>query len=1112
MKLANSLVRAVMLLLGVLVSVAAWGQTSNGTLVGSVVDPAGAVVTKATVSAVSPEYGLPHETHTDSVGTYRLESLQPGTYDVTISAPSFETLTVMGVVINGSLTTTINGKLKLAAAQQMIEVQATAAQVIDTQSGQLGGNISQQEIAELPYLSLNPAELAMTLPGVEDSPVGKGVISAESETNGISFSVNGTRPRGNNFLIDGQDDNDYSLTGQAYQPINYGAIQEVAILTNAYSAEFGRGGGSVTNYIYKNGTNNFHGEVWEINRNSALAAIPAQDAIANTVTKNPYDNENAFGFDVGGPLIKDKLFFFGTAQWDRERQDATGDVFDLPTAAGIATLKSLEPNPNISLFLAAIGSLESPGLSGVTDIPLGLDPSGNARPSVEIGNFQQQNIRAASNALTWNYRMDWQMTNRDVLTGSALRNNQSITPDVFANLDALPNFQTQQEGPSEIFRGQWAHTISSSLVNELRLSYTSVNFAFALTPATASGPLANTPYIQFGSDINFPAIGVSNEFPQGRAHQAWEVQDALSYTVGRHTIKAGVDVTILNLDDTLALNTRGSILYNFGGTDSTGATYSSLGNFIDDQTGQDPGTISKGFGNPNLNTGATMFAPFIEDTWRIKNNLTVTIGLRYEYWGALANGLAFPSFNTSAGVGLPNATDPSFATNTAAFDSLFSFKQIPDKRNFAPRLGLAYTPHWGRFLFGDGKTVLRAGYGIFYDGLFTTITDQTAESQPNTLGGFIPSQTGRGTANASTFPGIGPTLNTSFFLESMASNLHNPLTQQWNVNVQRELPLGLIMTLAYVGTRGEHLFANQDFNPAVGVNAFNQYIYTNPNFGEIGIRTNAGDSWYSAGQVEVERRIHTLVLRAAYTYSKFMDDTSDITSLTGGTPTFLGSTYSQILTDQHSDWGPSAYDRRHRFTVAYVWQAPYSHHNAFLRALTDRWDWSGIATVESGTPNTVEIGFDNIINGHVNSRPDLANPAAPLTALGVDGGDFGVPGFVPGMYYPFNCWDLGTSPCAAQPFNTIHFVVPNGGPGNVGRNSLFGPGQIYFDTAIQRDFPVHFWKLENQTLSFRADLFNALNHPNLFTPSYMMTDINFNNTAITINGGREIKLWLKYSF
>ena len=1095
MKFARGCVRVVTLLMGMLVSVAAWGQTSNGTLVGSVVDPAGAVVTKATVTAVSKEYGLPHETHTDSVGTYRLESLQPGTYDVTISAPSFETLTVLGVVINGSLTTTINGKLKLAAAQQTIEVQATAAQVIDTQSGQLGGNISQQEVAQLPYFSLNPAELAMTMPGVQDSPIGKGLISSGAQTNGIAYSVNGTRPRANNFLIDGQDDNDYGDTGQAYQPINYGAIQEVAILTNSYSAEYGRGGGSVTNYIYKNGSNNFHGNVWEINRNSAMAAIPAQDAVANTITKNPYDNENAFGFDVGGPVIKDKLFAFGTAQWDRERLAATGPVFNLPTAAGIATLKSLEPNPNISLFLASIGSLESPGQSGVIDIPLGLGPSGNPRPSVEIGNFQVQNVRTAANALTWNYRMDWQISSHDVLTGSALRNNQNITPDNFGNPNALPNFQTQQGGPSELFRGQWAHTISSSLVNELRLSYTEVNFAFALTPATASSALANTPFIEFGSDINFPAIGVNSEFPQGRSHQAWQVQESLSYVASRHTIKAGVDITVLSLNDALALNTRGTIQYNFGGTDSTGATYSSLANFIDNFTGQDPGTISMGFGNPNLNTGANMFAPFIEDTWRIKNNLTLNLGLRYEYWGALANGLAFPAFNTNAGFGLPNATDPSFATNPAAYDSLFSFKQVPDKRNFAPRIGLAYAPRWGKFLFGDGKTVLRAGYGIFYDGLFTTITDNSAESQPNTYGGFIPSQTGRGTANASTFPGIGPTLNSTLFIQTMASNLHNPLTQQWNVDVQRELPLGLVLTLAYVGTRGEHLFVNQDFNPEV------DGVPTNPNFGEFDVRTNAGDSWYSAGQAEVERRIRTLVLRASYTYSKFLDDASDIVTTTGN------SSYSQILTNQRSDWGPSAFDRRHRFTVAYVWQVPYSHHNAFLRALTDRWDWSGIATIESGTPNTITSGFDNIANGHTNGRPNLTNASAPLNSFGIDGQFYGD---AAGTTLDLNC--AGLPSCIPQPANTFHYVIPYLQPGDVGRNSLFGPGQVYYDTAIQRDFPLHIWKIENQTLSFRTDFFDALNHPNLFTPSYNMFDPNFNNTAITINGGRQIKFWLKYSF
>ncbi len=1084
--------RPAVLLLAALISGVAWAQTSNGTLVGSIVDPSGAVLPKASVSAVSTQYGQPHETRTDSVGTYRLESLQPGVYAVTIAAPGFETLTVVGVAINGSLATTINGKLKIAAARQTIEVQAGAGQVIDTQSGQLGETISHQEITGLLYNSLNTVELALTLPGIHDTPEGQGAVNTDF-TNGIAFSVNGTRPRANNFLIDGQDDNDYQVAGQAYQPINAGAIQEITILTNAYSAEYGRGGGSVTNYIYKSGTNNFHGDLWEINRNSALAAIPAQDVVANTVTKNPYDNQNTFGFDVGGPVKKDKLFVFGSAQWNRERSEATGPLFNLPTAAGIATLKTLEPNPNISLFLNAIGSLESlqqAGQAGVIE-----EPIGGGRPNVEIGLFQLQNISTVSNFVDWNYRMDWHFTDHDTLTGSAIRDTGTISPESAA---ALPAFETQFSGPAEIFRGQWVHTISSKLVNELRFSYTNIDFSFPLAPATLAGPQANIPSISFGADINFPSIGVASNFPQGRAHTAWQVQESLSYAAGRHAIKGGVDITVLSIDDTLPLNTRGSIEYNSGGG------FSSLGNFIDDFTGQDPGFISKGFGNPNLNSNGTMFAPYIEDAWRIKNDFTLNMGLRYEYWGALANGLAFPGFNIGAGFGLPNAT-PAYATTPALFDGLFSFKQVPDKRNFAPRLGLAYTPHWGRFLFGDGQTVLRAGYGIFYDGLFTNIADNSGESQPNTFGGTIPSPTGRGQANASTFPGIAPTLDPKLFIQSMASNLHNPLTQQWNVDVQRELPLGLVLTLAYVGTRGEHLFTNQDFNPEV----FD--VGANPNFGIIGILTNAADSWYNSGQAEVERRIHTLVLRAAYTYSKFLDDSSEINTTTGA------SAYSQIVTNQRSDWGPSAFDQRHRFTAAYVWQVPYFRNNALLRALTDEWEWSGIATIESGTPNTVVVGFDNIGNGHPNARPDLGNVSAPLNSLGIDGGDFSQPGFVSGDYYSFNCWinrvyDGSATPCPAEPASTYHFIVPNHVPGNVGRNSLFGPGQIYFDTAIQRDFPIHIWKLENQMLEFRAELFNAFNHPNLFTPSYNMFDPHFNNTAITINGGRQIKFWLKYSF
>ncbi len=1076
-----------------------WAQTSNGTLVGSVTDPTGAVVQRASVSAVSPEFGTSHETHTDSVGTYRMEGLQPGPYTVTIASEGFKTVMVTGVVISGSLTTAINAKLELAPATQTVEVQAGAAQIIDTQSGQMGENLSHQEVTQLPYLSLNPAELAMILPGVHDTPEGQGAVNTDL-TNGVAFSVNGTRPRANNFLIDGQDDNDYGIAGQAFQPVNVQAIQEVTVLTNAYAAEYGRGGGSVTNYIYKSGTNNYHGDVWEINRNSAFGAIPAQDAVAGPVAKNPYDNENTFGFDVGGPILKDKLFAFGTAQWDRERQAATGPVFNLPTAAGITTLKSLLPNPNITLFLNAIGSLESPGLKGVTTIPLGNDPNGNPRPSVEIGNFQVQNVSTASASYQWNYRMDWHFTNRDTLTGSAIRDNQTLSPDNFANPGALPNFQTQQGGPSQIYRGQWSRTISSDLLNELRVSYTNIAFTFAFTPATAAGPLADIPFIEFGNDIDFPSIGVNSEFPQGRSHNTWQVQEALSYAHGNHTFKFGVDITVLSLHDTLPLNTRGTIEYAAGGG------YTSLGNFIDDQTGANPGSISKGFGNPNLNSSATMFAPYLQDTWRIKSNLTLDLGLRYEYWGALANSLAYPAFNVYQGFGIADVT------NANNYAEAFSFKQIPDKRNFAPRIGLAYTPRWGRFLTGEGKTTIRAGYGVFYDGLFSNILDNTAESQPNTLGGTLTSASGRGTPNAST-TGIGsitPTPNPMLFIESMASNLHNPLTQQWNADVQRALPLGLVLTLAYVGTRGEHLFVNQDFNPATGFTS-SGYVYTNPVFGEVGIRTNSGDSRYDSGQVEVERNIHNLVLRAAYTYSKFMDDASEVYSFnnTLGTPT-----YSQVLTNERSDWGPSAFDQRHRFTIAYVWQIPYVRRNAFLRALTDQWQWSSTAAIESGTPNSVEVGFDNIRNGHANARPDLGNPAAPLNSFAFDGGDIGSP-YLSGSYYEFHCifaWFNSGPQCPSEPASMFHFIVPNARPGNVGRDSLFGPGQIYFDTSIERDFPIHVGKRENQALAFRTEFFDAFNHPNLFTPSYFMTDVNFNNTAITIHGGREIRFWLKYSF
>jgi hypothetical protein len=1067
----------------------ALAQTSNGTLVGSVTDQTGAVIPNVDVKVVSPQYGEVHEAVTDSVGTYRIEGLQPGTYSVTFTAAGLAALHVGAVVINGSVTTTVNGQLQLGSVQSTVTVEAGAGQVIDTQSGQLGESLGTRDLESLPYGSFNAAELALTLPGVQDTPPGAsptisgpGGAVYTSYTEGEAFSVNGSRPRANNFLIDGQDDNDYGLTGQAYQPTNLGLIQEFTILTNSYSAQFGRGGGSVSNYITKSGSNSLHGQAWEVNQDSDFAANDASNKYIDV--PRPLYIENTFGFDLGGPVIKNKLFFFGTVQWDRTRQRGVGSQFLIPDANGITTLESLLPNPNVQLFLNSLGGLVAPGSHTCGAAGFFDEQPGPGIPCIEMSLFARNGVPIVGNDRNWDTRLDWQMGPNDTLMGSYLRDDASDTPDFFANPGALPPFDTEQGGPSQVFRGQWTHIVSTKLVNELRFSYTDIDFAFTLLPSTLAGPLANAPFITFYG-TSLPNLGVSDDFPQGRSHQTTQVQEALTYNLGRHTILGGADVTFVNVKDTLPLDTRGSITYQIGGG------YDAFGNFIDDFTGQS-GTIDRTFGNPVIHPNMTIYAPYVQDTWRLKDNLTLSLGLRYEYWGTPANVLQYPAINYSLGFGVPGAT----------FPGLFSYQQQPDRNNFAPRLGIAYTPHWARKLFGHDATVIRAGYGVFYDGLFTNIVDNGAEGAPNATGGSITGGAGRGQADSmATLASLTPTPDSTATEDTIPNTLVNPVTQQWNVDVQRELPGKMVLTASYVGNRGTHLFANQDFNPTVDYGP-----RINPIFGEIVVRSNAGQSWYNAGELELERTLRTdITFRASYTYSKFSDDSSEVFTTSGLT------SYAQILTCQKCDWGPSTFDRRHRFVLSYVWSLPYARGNWIEKALTDRWQWSGIATFETGTPNTVSDGFDNIGNGHPGSRPDVGNPKLPITDTGIDGANILLQiDPTPGTYYNIQC--AGNPGCPGQPATDFRFVIPAAGPGDVGRNSLYGPGQVYFDTSIERRFPIPMGKLENQSLTFRTEFFNAFNHPNLYTPTYNLLDPLYAQTLPTILGGRVIKFWLKYDF
>ncbi|MGH9682219.1 MAG: carboxypeptidase regulatory-like domain-containing protein [Candidatus Acidiferrales bacterium] len=1068
-------------------------QTSNGTLVGTVTDQSGAAVPNAKVKALSPQYGQSYEATTDSAGTYRMDGLQPGTYSVTFSASGFADLQVGQVIMRGSVTTTVDGKLQLGVVNKTIVVEASAAQTIDTQSGQLGESLGKEEVENLPYIGTNPAELAQTLPGVQDIPAGGS--ASQGFTNGFGYSVNGTRPRANNFLIDGVDDNDYSISGQAYQPTNVGAVQEFTILTNSYSAEFGRGGGSVGNYIFKSGTNSYHGQAWEIANNSAFGTDPAQNKIAG-LTK-PLFIENQFGFDVGGPVVKDKLFFFASLQWDRIRQRGTGPSNEfLPTAAGVATLQSLLPNPNVQLLLSSLGGLTAPEVASGAQAGTGLfSPTcpalGGGRPCVKSGLFQLGGVPEASNDRQQYYRADWHIGPSDVLSAGYIRDDSALSPDFFANAINLPQFETLQGGPSQLFHAQWVHTISSRLVNELRASYTNINFAFAQTPKTLAGPLANIPEIDFGSDVGYPSLGVGSGFPQGRGHKTIQGQEAMSYSAGRHTLKFGADITHLTVRDEIPFNSRGDISYALGGG------FSSLGNFVDDFTGQG-GSVSKVFGSPLVTPSLTIYAPYVQDTWRVKNNLTLDLGLRYEYWGTVENSLKFPAINYALGFGIPGSS----------FPGAFAFKQQPDRKNFGPRLGIAYTPHWGQRIFGEDKTVIRAGYGVFYDGLFTNIVDNTAASAPNVTGGTVTGGAGRGAANTSALlAAITPVANPFTTVDTIANNLKSPMTQQWNFDIQRELPSKFIVTAAYVGTRGQNLYVNQDFNPTVN---FGPRL--NPNFGDILVRSNAGHSNYNSAQLEVERRLNTaFTVRGAYTYSKFLDTGSEVFVSTGG------SSVAQDVFNQAAEYGPSAFDRRHRFNISYVWDMPYSGRNWLTKALTDRWQWSSIATLETGTPDTVFDGFDVNGDGRTNDRPNIGNKSVPLDTNGIDGVQLGLTA-TPGTFFGLTQDCLGnTSLCFPGPASSFHFLIPAGGNGTVGRNSLYGPGQVFWDTSIERRFPI----TERQSLMFRAEFFNVLNHGNLYTPTYDLLSPNFNDPAAFINsgssagdasGGRSIKFWLRYEF
>ena len=1098
--------------------VTASAQTSQGILVGVVRDQTGAVVPTVTVTITGTEDGIVHSAKTENDGAYRMEALRPESYTLTVRQPGFSAFTAKNVIVTPSAVITYDVNLVVGGSAETVSVVANSV-ALDTENGQLTGIINSTDIQKLPTFSLSPFELATTVPGAQ-------IVANSGFSNGQEVQINGARPRANNFLVDGQEINDVSIGGQAFQPIIPDSFSNVSVLTSAASAEFGRAGGGVVNSITKSGTNVFHGEGYERYDGSGLDALGGLER-GTGITKTRSD-QHIYGFTAGGPVFKDKLFVFGGLALDRFYGKLTPSLLEFPDANGYALLQSIaaaaptSSTPVVATQVALLDSYLNSGITSGTYLTAYNSVSGHATINTNVGpqpgcpstgcviteNFFQRHAPPASEPNTqWEYKIDYTPWSKDSFSARYIHGRSSSDPDFLNSPGALIGFDTLQGGPSELGQGTWTHTFTANLLNEFRVSETRVSFAFAPTPQTLANPLNSLTTIDV---TGVPALGPNQNFPQGRREDLYQFQDTVGWTKGRHSMRIGFDIGRQLENDTVSQNAIGTLSFAAGGTNASGVSYvTSMGNFLQNQLGPS-GTATKTFGSTRIDPHDWRSGFFGQDDIKISPVLTINVGLRYDYLTNPENSLKYPGVD-------PN-NPLSIITLNAGVATANVFKVNNPKGNISPRLGFAYTPHFGGY-FGDGKSVIRGGLGIFYDSDFSNFVTNAAQASPNAVAGELIQTTGAGLPNATgLIPTITPVLSLQSLVETVADNMVNPITYQYNMGVERQVPWNMFFAVRYVGNIGSKLFANQQFNYVNGVTG--QRL--NPAYGEDVVRGNYARSEYNSIQVEGSHLFsHGFQIRGNYTYSKALDDASEIFTTSSSGTSFASNLAFGGL---RGDWGPSAYDHRHYFVVTYIWSPAGLHgSNGYadtaLSILTRHWTLSGTSRFQSGTYSTFGETVDsNGDSSAANDRPIIGSLKAPITTGAIDG--FFVGG-IPGTYYDLAAFNAPKSALVVDAPDSVHWLVPHD-PNNadlhqeVGRNSFENPGLILSDLALEKGFDLKFAHFERGRFVLRAEAQDIANHNNLNIENTTVTDIGtglfLNRKNSELNAGRNLTLWAKFNF
>jgi len=1062
------------LLLPVFSSSSAFAQSSKGIVVGTITDPSGAVVAGAAVKITNQSTNVVRETKTSTEGGFRIDAVDPGIYKIEVAAGGFKTIARENVTVEAAQATTTDFALEVGAQTEVVNVNADSTVILQKQDGSRASTLESRQIVDLPVPGLNPVNLVFTLPGVTNP----GVL-AGGFVQGTEFNINGLRARANNQLIDGADNNDNSITGQQIQPSLRDGFKEVSVLGGDNSAEYGRAGGAVVNVVTKSGTNQFHGSVYDVIDTSALASLTAGQKANEGLTSVPVYTQNAFGFSLGGPIKKNKLFFFGTFQPTLTRIGAANGSAVIPTQQGFNTLRGLFPqgaSANLDRYLGVVGSLR--GLTNTFNVPLG-----GGRPDIQFGTVTAS-APAPINTYDLLTRIDWTPNENNSIAARYLFNDQRVT-----NQFPTPFQGFAVDVPSRVqnFYANYTRLISLRMTNEFRISYGRFNVLFG-----AQDPAA----LNFGPQFLFAGgtvsgVGIlggltSTFFPQGRIFNNYQLQDTITYTRGAHTIRAGTDLMRQIAKQFVPFNAQGTLTFSSGGG------FPAFGNFVDGFSGTQGTFAAITFGSPVDNPNAFQQAYFVNDAWRIKPNLSLNLGLRYENYGTSYNVVRFPAF--------------------AGFDKPFDAvaKQKGDNNNFAPRVSFAYTPHIAGWLFGEDKTVIRGGVGVGYDVFFNNILSNTAASPPNAFGVSLlgSSVGGRGFANAgvNSLPTSGSP-NPKAAVTTIVPDLVNPMTWTWNLGVQRELPGNFIVDAAYVGTRGIRLFINEQLNP--GVNN----VRIHPDRGSIVARTNGGDSIYHSLQTRVEHGFKDgLLFRFAYTYSKAIDDVNSEVFVTSG-----GASRASNPFDRRADRSVASFDVPHRAVWSFIYDIP-GPKRGLLGQVAGLWSVGGIYRLQSGSVETPFVGGIDLNNDleNFNDRPAIANPSAPPRSVAILASLLGASS-------PTGYVDANGTP--VNPANVRYIVDPAIRTNIAGRNTLRGEITNTMDVSLNKGFRLPF---EGHKLEVRFDFFNVFNHPN-FTWAFLGADNSngdvtnpfFNNVRLNDGGitgpvgtqvGRYGRIQVRYSF